>query len=281
MTNKLHIILQILLTRLRYFRDIGYPYEATLRSSTNRTECLMSSYTSKQSFPKTKGGLILLKPETSAPIQYAATASFLTKLYSDYLELMHRTGSRCGDGDSFSVQNLRDFSRSQVSNKACFFFFFFYSFPAFLTRTLDKDQIFFQVMYILGDNPMKTSYLVGFGDKFPTHVHHRSASIPWDGKWHTCEEGENFLNTLNTNPNTITGAMVAGPDKNDMFLDDRSKKWFTEARIWSNAGLVAALVAIHDPPNYQSSDDTEEDGVRLGIDKIGLFQNIQFVPSAS
>lgn len=128
---------------------------------------------------------------------------------------------------------------------------------------------------------MKTSYLVGFGDKFPTHVHHRSASIPWDGKWHTCDEGENFLNTLNTNPNTITGAMVTGPDKNDMFLDDRSKKWFTEARIWSNAGLVAALVAMNDPPNYQSSDDTEEDGVRLGIDKIGLFQNIQFVPSAS
>lgn len=82
------------------------------------------------------------------------------------------------------------------------------------------------------------------------------------GKWHTCEEGDKWLNTLHLNPNTLTGAMVAGPDKNDMFLDDRSKKWFTEASIWSNAGLIAALVATHDPPNQSSN---IEDGVRLGI----------------
>lgn len=33
------------------------------------------------------------------------------------------------------------------------------------------------VDYNVGPNPMKTSYLVGNGPKYPTRVHHRGASI--------------------------------------------------------------------------------------------------------
>ncbi|GAB4839115.1 hypothetical protein Ancab_028643 [Ancistrocladus abbreviatus] len=32
--------------------------------------------------------------------------------------------------------------------------------------------------YVLGNNPMKLSYLVGYRDKYPQFVHHRGASIP-------------------------------------------------------------------------------------------------------
>ncbi|KAL3513833.1 hypothetical protein ACH5RR_026550 [Cinchona calisaya] len=233
----------ILLTRLRFFHDLGYPYEATFTSTTNRTDLLMCSYTSNLKFPKTEGGLILLKPDTTGPLQYAATASFLTKLYSDYLNLLRRTRASCGNA-VFSLETLRDFSWSQVN-------------------------------YILGDNPMKISYMVGYGDQYPTQVHHRGASIPLDNKQHACRDGEFWLNKNEKNPNILPGAMVAGPDKNDIFKDERSKKWFTEPSISGNAGLVAALIALHNPPSHVSNPN----GVNLGIDKTGMFENIKVSPS--
>jgi hypothetical protein len=39
-----------------------------------------------------------------------------------------------------------------------------------------------QIEYIMGKNPMNMSYIVGYGKKFPRHVHHRGASIPNDHK---------------------------------------------------------------------------------------------------
>ncbi|KAL0438201.1 UNVERIFIED_CONTAM: Endoglucanase 9 [Sesamum latifolium] len=226
----------ILLTRIRYFIDLGYPYEDTL--STNRTDLLMCSYVSKHKMSVTSGGLVLLKPNAGAPLQYAATASFLSKLYSDYLQMLSRTSGSCSS-TVFSVETLQAFAMSQV-------------------------------YYILGDNPMKTSYMVGYGDRYPTHVHHRGASIPWDGKQHSCSEGSAYLNSKGENPNKLVGAMVGGPDNNDVFLDDRDKPLFTEPTISSNAGLVAALIALLDPPNNSA----DSDGGRLGIDKMGIFKNV-------
>lgn len=118
---------------------------------------------------------------------------------------------------------------------------------------------------------MKMSYMVGYGNHYPVHVHHRAASIPQDGKWHSCSEGNGFLNSKDKNPNILFGAMVGGPDKNDAFLDDRAKPWFTEPSIWSNAGLVAALIALLDPALIGSADS---DGHNIGIDKMGIFQNV-------
>lgn len=71
--------------------------------------------------------------------------------------------------------------------------------------------------------------------------------------------------------------MVAGPDKFDNFLDDRDKPWFTEPTIASNAGLVAALIALHDPP-CKSSDSND---TNRGIDLTGIFKNLQLVPPAT
>ncbi|XP_031259665.1 endoglucanase 25-like [Pistacia vera] len=228
----------VLLARVQFFRDVGYPYEDALGSSSKRTEQLMCSYLSDQMFNKTKGGLILLKPAYGQPLQFAAAASFLSKLYSDYLELLRRSGGVCSS-DRFSLENLRSFSMSQVN-------------------------------YILGDNPMKMSYMVGFGDHYPTQVHHRSASIPWDGQYHSCEEGDRWLNSKEPNPNVLLGAMVAGPDEFDNFSDERGKPLFTEPTIASNAGLVAALIALHDPPHKSSNPNV----AKLGIDPLGIFEKI-------
>ncbi|XP_055835331.1 endoglucanase 9-like isoform X1 [Solanum dulcamara] len=239
--NKITAI-SILLTRIRYFRDLGYPYESSFISSMNKIDMLMCLYTSDTKYSKTEGGLILIKPSTDASLlQYSATSSFLSKLYSDYLQLL-RTPSRTCSDSVFSSKSLKEFSQSQVN-------------------------------YILGDNPLKMSYVVGYGNTYPVQVHHRAASIPWDGEQRTCSEGNQWLNSRKGNPNTILGAMVAGPNKDDVFSDERSKPWFTEPNIASNAGLVAALVALHDPPTGFS----DPIGGNLGIDKNGMFENVKEV----
>ncbi|WCJ43414.1 glycosyl hydrolase 9A1 [Euphorbia peplus] len=229
----------VLLTRLLYFRDVGFPFEDALHRSSNATRLLICSYLSQEFFKNTPGGLILLNPDDVGPLQFAATASFLSKLYSDYNKLVQTSGLSCNAGD-FSLEKLHDFAK-------------------------------FQANYILGDNPEKMSYMVGFGNKYPTHVHHRAASIRWDGQPYGCEEGDKWLYSKEKNPNILYGAMVGGPDRSDNFLDDRNLALFTEPSIASNAGLVAALIALHDPPSISPDSNV----INLGIDLNGIFSKIR------
>lgn len=64
---------------------------------------------------------------------------------------------------------------------------------------------------------MKMSYMVGFGDHFPTQVHLRSSSIPWDNQHYSCAQGDRWLNSVDPNLNVLLGAMLTGPDQNDSF----------------------------------------------------------------
>ena len=52
-----------------------------------------------------------------------------------------------------------------------------------------------QVRYILGENPAGMSYMVGYGENYPTRVHHRAASIPSpavDPTRYDCSSGKQF-----------------------------------------------------------------------------------------
>ena len=54
---------------------------------------------------------------------------------------------------------------------------------------------FIQVRYILGENPAGMSYMVGYGENYPTRVHHRAASIPSpavDPTRYDCSSGKQF-----------------------------------------------------------------------------------------
>ncbi|KAJ1427091.1 Six-hairpin glycosidase superfamily [Sesbania bispinosa] len=154
------------------------------------------------------------------------TKAFLATLYSDYLDAADTPGWYCGP-NFFSTDVLRDFAKTQID-------------------------------YILGKNPQKMSYIVGFGNHYPTHVHHRGASIPNNKVKYSCEGGWKWRDTSKPNPNTIVGAMVAGPDKHDGFHDVRTNYYYTEPTLAGNAGLVAALVAL-------SGDKS------TGIDKNTIF----------
>ncbi|VVA92228.1 unnamed protein product [Arabis nemorensis] len=61
-----------------------------------------------------------------------------------------------------------------------------------------------QVDYILGVNPMKMSYMVGFGTNFPKRIHHRGSSLPSRAvrsNSQGCNGGFQSFRTQNPNPN--------------------------------------------------------------------------------
>ncbi|KAG0496088.1 hypothetical protein HPP92_000661 [Vanilla planifolia] len=220
---------QVLLSRLRLFLSPGYPYEEILRTFHNQTDIVMCSFLPVfKSFNRTKGGLIQLNHGRSQPLQYVVNAAFLAVVYSDYLEAVDTPGWYCGP-NFFPTSALRDFAKTQID-------------------------------YILGKNPQKMSYVVGFGDRYPKHVHHRGASIPKNGINYGCKGGWKWRDTKNPNPNTIVGAMVAGPDRHDGFHDVRTNYNYTEPTLAGNAGLVAVLVALS--------------GEGSGVDKNSIFSAV-------
>lgn len=204
---------QVLLTRLRLFLSPGYPYEEGLKTYHNQTSIFMCSFLPYfTSFNRTRGGLIQLNHGRPQPLQYVANAAFLAALYSDYLDAADTPGWYCGP-NFYSTDVMRTFAETQID-------------------------------YILGKNPRKMSYLVGFGNHYPKHVHHRGASIPKNKVKYNCKGGWKWRDSKKPNPNTIVGAMVAGPDRHDGFQDVRSNYNYTEPSLAGNAGLVAALVAL-------------------------------------
>nr|GEW16184.1 endoglucanase 25-like [Tanacetum cinerariifolium] len=204
---------QVLLTRLRLFLSPGYPYEETLKTFHNQTSIIMCSYLPYfNSFNRTRGGLIQLNHGRPQPLQYVVNAAFLATLYSDYLDAADTPGWYCGP-NFYSTDELRKFAKTQID-------------------------------YILGKNPRKMSYVVGYGDHYPKHVHHRGASIPKNKVKYNCKGGYKWRDSRKPNPHAIIGAMVAGPDKHDGFHDVRTNYNYTEPTIAGNAGLVAALVAL-------------------------------------
>ncbi|KAH7843237.1 hypothetical protein Vadar_014269 [Vaccinium darrowii] len=96
--------------------------------------------------------------------------------------------------------------------------------------------------YMLGKNPMSVSYVVGYGKKYPIHVHHRGASIASVSVLHSsvgCMQGfDTWYRRPSANPNVIHGALVGGPTKNDNFSDDRTNYEQTEPTISATAPLV-------------------------------------------
>ncbi|KAL6903574.1 hypothetical protein ACP4OV_004387 [Aristida adscensionis] len=206
---------QLLLTRLRMFLNPGYPYEESLSGYHNATSLNMCMYFPRfGSFNFTKGGMALFNHGKGQPLQYVVANSFLAALYADYMEAVNVPGWNCGP-NYMSTNDLRAFAKSQIN-------------------------------YILGDNPKKMSYVVGFGKKYPRHLHHRGASTPHNGVKYSCTGGNKWRDSKKADPNLLTGAMVGGPDRSDGFKDSRKTFGQNEPTLVGNAGLVAALVALTD-----------------------------------
>ncbi|MBW4532318.1 MAG: glycoside hydrolase family 9 protein [Pleurocapsa minor HA4230-MV1] len=89
-----------------------------------------------------------------------------------------------------------------------------------------------QVDYVLGDNPLNYSYVVGFGENYPVRAHHRGSAgtAPLDG-------------SDRPNDNLLVGALVGGPRNTDNSHQDKRDDWVTnEVGTGYNAPFAAAAV---------------------------------------
>ncbi|KAH9314037.1 hypothetical protein KI387_022664 [Taxus chinensis] len=109
-----------------------------------------------------------------------------------------------------------------------------------------------QVDYILGNNPERISYMVGFGSNYPKEIHHRGSSLPSITQYPrhiACSEGyNNYFNSRGPNPNVLVGAVVGGPDQNDHYTDTRLRAQQTEPATYINAPLVGVLAFFTSHP---------------------------------
>ncbi|KAF8379930.1 hypothetical protein HHK36_027395 [Tetracentron sinense] len=171
--------------------------------------CSLVPGTSSFQAQYTPGGLLYKASESN--LQYVTTTAFLLLTYAKYLGSNGGIAS-CGTS-TVTAENLISLAKKQVD-------------------------------YILGQNPAKMSYMVGFGEKYPQHVHHRGSSLP---SVHAhpdhiaCNDGFNYLKSGSPNPNVLTGAILGGPDNRDSFSDDRNNYQQSEPATYINAPFIGAL----------------------------------------
>ena len=87
--------------------------------------------------------------------------------------------------------------------------------------------------YMLGDNPNKRCYIVGYNENSSKYPHHRAASRSTDSK------------IINSNHYTLLGALVGGPGANGTYKDDQGDYYCNEVALDYNAGLVGAAAGLY------------------------------------
>jgi endoglucanase len=88
-----------------------------------------------------------------------------------------------------------------------------------------------QMNYIMGDNPLGKSYIVGYSDNYAEHPHHRAAHGSPNNSMFDPPEHKHIL----------WGALVGGPGPEDEHVDETNDFIYNEVAIDYNAGLVGAL----------------------------------------
>ncbi|MGD8401191.1 MAG: glycoside hydrolase family 9 protein [Bacillota bacterium] len=98
-------------------------------------------------------------------------------------------------------------------------------------RTDIADWARGQMEYIMGNNPMGYSYIVGYGSAYAQHPHHRAAH----------GSTNNNMNEPAEHRHILWGALVGGPDGEDFHNDVTTDFVYNEVAIDYNAAFVGAL----------------------------------------
>ncbi|TYI52668.1 hypothetical protein E1A91_D12G264100v1 [Gossypium mustelinum] len=140
--------------------------------------CALMPGSSSLQIQTTAGGLLYIRD--SSNLQYVTSSCMVLSVYSKTLMTSNIDGIQCGSAH-FSASQIKSFVKSQVN-------------------------------YILGNNPMKMSYMVGFGSNYPMQLHHRGSSIPSIHSHPSrvgCNDGySSYYSSNNPNPNQYVGAIV-------------------------------------------------------------------------
>ncbi|KMZ64753.1 endo-beta-1,4-glucanase, family GH9 [Zostera marina] len=208
---------QVLLSRTSFLNEDGvYTIEETeglqkYRESAELMVCNFLPDSPIASDSRTKEGLLWIQENGS--LQHSVSASFITLLFSDYMKTSKTDSIKCHD-KYFTSEDIRRFAKSQAD-------------------------------YILGNNTMQLSYLVGYTENYPKQVHHRGASIPAEVK--TGCKGYKWFTSEEPNPNVAVGALVGGPFKNDSYIDFRNNSMQAEPKTYNTAALVGLLSGLVHP----------------------------------
>ncbi|EPS64495.1 hypothetical protein M569_10284, partial [Genlisea aurea] len=210
---------QVLVSRIGFFgseKGGGSNSDGVMKKYRATAEAVMCGLLPKSptaTTSRTEDGSLIWVSQWDA-LQHPTASAFLAAIYSDYM-LTSRTPKLSCDARDFAPSDLRKFAASQAD-------------------------------YVLGSNPMKMSYLVGYGDSYPQYVHHRGASIPVGAKNNTgCKDGFAWLTSAQPNPNVAAGGLVGGPFLNGSFVDTRNNSMQNEPTTYNSAlviGLLSALV---------------------------------------
>uniref|UniRef100_A0A2N9FD94 Endoglucanase n=1 Tax=Fagus sylvatica TaxID=28930 RepID=A0A2N9FD94_FAGSY len=187
------------------------------KASADSFMCTLVPESSSSHIEYTPGGL-LYRPGGSN-LQHATSIAFISLVYANYLA---RTSQAINCGNIY------------------------------VTPTTLRQQAKRQVDYILGDNPKGISYMVGYSDYYPQHIHHRGSSLPsikYYPQFIACKEGSIYFNSTDPNPNVLVGAVVGGPGEDDIYEDDRVDYKKSEPTTYINAPLVGALAYFVANPN--------------------------------
>ncbi|MBR0485476.1 MAG: glycoside hydrolase family 9 protein [Oscillospiraceae bacterium] len=106
-----------------------------------------------------------------------------------------------------------------------------------------------QMEYIMGNNPMGRSYIVGYDlENGASHPHHRAA------------HGSTTLNMDDPVDQThvLWGALVGGPDADDWHRDETKDYIYNEVAVDYNAGFVGACAGLYDYYGKANGDKPEE-----------------------
>ncbi|ESW28146.1 hypothetical protein PHAVU_003G262600 [Phaseolus vulgaris] len=209
-----HAATQVLLSRVSFFGARNIPDTENLdlqmyRESVEILICTLLPDSPTATTNRTESGLIWLVPWNS--LQHSVASAFLAILYSDYMQTSQTEILYCG-GKLYKPVDLRKFAISQAD-------------------------------YVLGENPMKMSYLVGYGTHNPNYIHHRGSSIPVNATT-GCKDGFKWLYSPYPNPNVALGALVGGPFLNETYNDFRNNSMQGEPTTYNSALFVALLSGL-------------------------------------
>ncbi|CAJ2655263.1 unnamed protein product [Trifolium pratense] len=175
----------------------------------NKLVCSLLPNSPTKSVTYSKGGLLF--KVGSSNLQHATSLSFLLIVYARYMQANNKV-VRCGNVVA-KPSDLINLAKTQVD-------------------------------YILGNNPLGMSYMVGYGKKYPQKIHHRGSTLPsFDVHPNRmgCRDGDKYFQSSTPNINVLTGAIVGGPADDDSFQDSRYNVSQSEPATYINAPFVGVL----------------------------------------
>ncbi|KAG5108487.1 hypothetical protein JHK84_045394 [Glycine max] len=206
---------QVLLSRVNFFGASNIPDAENLdlqmyRETAEILMCMLLPDSPTATTNRTESGLIWVVPWNS--LQLSVASVFLAVLYRDYM-LTSQTEILYCSGKLYKPVDLRKFSISQ-----------------------------FQADYVLGENPMKMSYLVGYGTQYPKYLHHRGSSIAVNATT-GCKDGFKWFESPHPNPNVAFGALVGGPFFNETYNDFRNNSMQSEPTTYNGTSWLLSYLA--------------------------------------